>query len=685
MKNQRHILSFPALWVALAALFVGLPAAHAIDPDLPYSSQSTGLDGPLTFRSIPVDGRQAHGFAYDAERKQTVMFGGYSPGYLADTWVLDSAGRDWVKKNPANSPIGRYGHKMAYDSVRKVVVLFGGYRDANLDETWTWDGSNWTKLNPANSPGGRYYHSLAFDEARGKLILYGGNAAGSGGSETWSWDGVNWTKLAPAASPGNQNGQDMVYDAVRQKIVMFTPNRQTWTWDGVNWANVSPLVQPSGRDNLRMAYDQIRQRTVLFAGAGSNETWLWDGSAWTQASPVNIPGGRDFHALAYDSQRQSVILYGGRIYNVDAYASDTWFWNGTDWALTSDKVQTFDISGRPDGIFHYTTIDVPPAITVRFKRNSLNTPVRWLARGDVTIRGSVDVSGGFGANSLDLGTVAPGGPGGFDGGRGGIRYDQSSSFSGTPGQGPGGGKAGSNIGEYGSDGDYAGSNGYGNPFIQPLEGGSGGGGGGSNNGSNGGNGGGGGGAILIDSSRDISVTGAIYADGGDYQYSGASYGGRGSGGAILLRADRISGGGKLEAVGATRGSPNGRIRLEAFFRLFTGDVLPVSVNSNPIAGPELTQLPVLTVTRVANIIVPQPPGGNQLAPDVVFNSTSPLNIVVTAQNVPDGSPIRLRLTTKDGIVTSGPVFLTGGSASFNLTVPSGIGSIQAFADFRTGN
>ena len=376
---------------------------------------------------------------------------------------------------------------------------------------------------------------------------------------------------------------------------------------------------------------------------------------------------------------------GGRISGVDNYGADTWLWNGTTWTRIGGKSQVFDASADSDGIFNFTTINIPPGVTVTVKKNSANSPIRWLATGDVTIRGTVNVSGEDGLNSLPPGVVARGGAGGFDGGRGGVRYDQSGSFAGTGGQGPGGGRAGANMGEAGNDGDYSGSNGYGNPYIQPLIGGSGGGGGGANSTVNGGNGGGGGGAILIDSSRDIVVSGNILANGGGNQWSGGSYGGRGSGGAILLRGDRISGNGLLEAIGAARNNANGRIRLEAFFRSFTGSTYPTPVTSDPVQGPPLTQLPMLTITQVAAQNVPQPPSGNQLTPDVVFNVSSQANIQVTAQNVPDGTPVRLRLTTRDGVITAGPSFLTGGSASFNLVIPPGVGSIQAFADFRTGN
>ena len=48
------------------------------------------------------------------------------------------------------------------------------------------------------------------------------------------------------------------------------------------------------------------------------------------------------------------------------------------------------------GFTYLSTIDVADVATLRFNRNSLNTPVYLLATGDITIAGKVDVSGSDG-------------------------------------------------------------------------------------------------------------------------------------------------------------------------------------------------------------------------------------------------------------------------------------------------
>ena len=83
-------------------------------------------------------------------------------------------------------------------------------------------------------------------------------------------------------------------------------------------------------------------------------------------------------------------------------------------------------------------------------------------------------------------------------------------------------------------------------------------------------GGAGGGAVLIASSTRIIVNGTINANGGSPGSPNCVFAGGGSGGAIRLVSNSISGTGTLTAVGGTadtngaNGGTSGRVRLEAF-------------------------------------------------------------------------------------------------------------------------
>jgi hypothetical protein len=212
-----------------------------------------------------------------------------------------------------------------------------------------------------------------------------------------------------------------------------------------------------------------------------------------------------------------------------------------------------------DGIFNFTTINIPAGVTVKFNRNAANTPVYFAATGDVVINGVLDVS----ATSTNV-LLPPvpenpkqgGGPGGYDGGIGGT----GEAAVGVDGGGPGGGGGGYSAGGAGNalPGNqptrYSSSSGKGAagpavPFPQTLEGGSGGGGGSAVNWFGwytGGFGGGGGGAIQISTPGELNIDGEILANGANGGWGQASAlahggaGGGGSGGNIELYANTLN-------------------------------------------------------------------------------------------------------------------------------------------------
>ncbi len=113
--------------------------------------------------------------------------------------------------------------------------------------------------------------------------------------------------------------------------------------------------------------------------------------------------------------------------------------NGSDGALEPTEDLVINMADHPDGIYQYTSVNIPPGVTVTFKSNANNTPVTWLAQTDCVISGTVDLSG-MPATGTGRGV---GGPGGFSGGNSG-----GTSFS--DGEGPGGGPAGPRNGyQYG--------------------------------------------------------------------------------------------------------------------------------------------------------------------------------------------------------------------------------------------
>jgi hypothetical protein len=394
---------------------------------------------------------------------------------------------------------------------------------------------------------------------------------------------------------------------------------------------------------------------------------------------------------------------------------------GADGALniTSNTV----LPVQADGVHNYTTINVNGGVTLSFSPNATNSPVVFLASGDVTISGAINLDGATGRGTGDPLSGSPGneaqpGPGGFPGGIGGVPTTQGGTNLGKPGGGPGGGAAsndpsatgngrgrGGNAGSHFTAGGISFGNAnaaapiYGDTRLISLSGGSGGAGGdmiqdltGTWKGPAGGAGGG---AILIASSGTITINGSIVARGGSGHVAGAGGGGGtegsggGSGGAIRLMADTINGGGSLAAHGgggaATGG--NGLIRLEAFS--FSGNIVG---NSNPVANttqPGIVMLnpanvPTITITSIGGQAVPGTPTGSTATPDVTIPAATanPVTINMTTINIPNGAVIRLRIVLQNGsIIDATSNAVASNAATASVTLPQTVGVIYATADF----
>jgi len=363
---------------------------------------------------------------------------------------------------------------------------------------------------------------------------------------------------------------------------------------------------------------------------------------------------------------------------------------------------TVTVALPPSGVFNFTTITIPSGVTVALTRNAANTPAILLATGNVTISGTLDVSG---SNGSPLTRPGLGGPGGFEGGKGADSLTQS---AGGYGLGPGGGRAGvgwtagGGGGSYGSGGGGggpctnctgpplgtggAGGPTYGTAALQPLLGGSGGGGGGAfvGSGPTGGGGGGGGGAILLASSTSINLGAsfgpvAVRANGGAGAFGSGTNagGGGGSGGAIRLIANTVSGSGQLMAQGSNGALPNGgsgglgRIRVEASTLTYNGSTFPSPTTSLPQAVFPPSGNPSLVIASVGGLAAPATPVGSILAaPDILLplGTTNPVPVTLTASNIPLGTTIQVTATPQSGTPTSAiSTGLSGTLASSSAT------------------
>jgi len=352
--------------------------------------------------------------------------------------------------------------------------------------------------------------------------------------------------------------------------------------------------------------------------------------------------------------------------------------NGSDGAFNPTMSTVINMADHPDGIYHYTSVNIPNGVGVSFIPNPNNTPVVWLVQGNVVINGTIDTSGQHAGN-----VPGSGGPGGFGGGTAGAAA--------TGGYGPGGGSAGNSAGNgsYGTAGESEGVDGpiYGNNYLIPLIGGSGGGG----NTSSGSFGGGGGGAILI-AAQTIHVAGIIYSYGGN----GAGFGGAGSGGAIRLVAARLTGAGLLHADGGVGGrngpgasgrGGRGRIRFDTYQNEFAGQIIGVfTQGSQFVILPTAGQGAQLTITSIGGVPVSSSPTGVISTPDAVLaaQQNNPIPVVVRCSNIPLSTQITVTVKPVNGAAVSAMGLnnsgtLASSTATVNINMPRGGGLIYATA------
>lgn len=326
------------------------------------------------------------------------------------------------------------------------------------------------------------------------------------------------------------------------------------------------------------------------------------------------------------------------------------FTSGSDGSLGALNVTTENLTVDlpPDGILHYTTVNIGANRTLTFRGNPNNTPVYLLAQGDVVISGTIDVSGGQG-NSVQGGQPGPGGFGGGSPGSVGVAPGD--------GHGPGGGKAGdtgfgansAGGGSYGTQSTSGsttrrGST-YGTSLLIPIVGGSGGAG---TVGTPGAGGGGGAGGITVASTTKITLAGRIAAIGG----RDSSAANAGSGGAIRLVAPVVSGNGSMD-VGAYNGGGAGRIRVDATDRAGISFSLSPSAATASFGSMLLvlpSPLPRLDIVEAAGTVIAegsgpvnvQLPFGSSPARQVKvqardFNAVVPITIVLTPDHGPSSS------------------------------------------------
>jgi len=323
----------------------------------------------------PPSPRWGLGMAYDAARRQVVLFGGQGEGpncplygSCGDTWTWN--GKTWTQLSPLHSPSPRYEETMAYDEAHRRIVLYGGVSGrAGQDDTWLWDGTDWTERRISGQRPTGYDMARTYDSANGNVVVFDDQ------QRTWIWDGdgKRWTEIGTAHAPSQRAFAAMAYDPALGTIVLFGGRAygsgddlaDTWTWDGTDWTQVSTAHSPSPRELTSMVYDATMGQIVLFGGQSypgcvgdtgvygfCNDTWTWNGSDWTRLAPTHSPPPRTAAGMAYDAPRGRLVLFGGEFNGPSL--GDTWVWDGHDWSLPAESVALSPSQGPPETIVQVT-------------------------------------------------------------------------------------------------------------------------------------------------------------------------------------------------------------------------------------------------------------------------------------------------------------------------------------------
>lgn len=280
--------------------------------------------------------RGSHAATYDAGRGVVIVYGGADGGVmpLNDAWEWDGAQWQQVPGPlPAQPLVGEFDEQRGH-----TVAL-------RLDETWIFEAGRWTQRFPSTSlPAPVRLGSITYDVGRGQIQVLRYDSTAGRTPVLWTWDGTTWRQRSSRGALADRFGEAMAHDVARGRTVLFggfgagfVARNDTLEWTGTAWRE-RPVTAPPARGGHALAYDRGRRTMMMFGGATSglgallNDTWEFDGNVWRRRFPGTVPPARQDHVMTYDVARGVVVMTGGRGSAPGSNFSDTWEWDGTNWA-----------------------------------------------------------------------------------------------------------------------------------------------------------------------------------------------------------------------------------------------------------------------------------------------------------------------------------------------------------------
>ncbi len=307
-------------------------------------------------------GRDAVGYAYNPDRNETLIFGGYGR-LVEDTiaegehtnefWIYDHANSEWYQPilNTMFGMSEREGATIIYDTNRDRYIIFGGLSANNttnnkyFNDVWELKASGagstgvytLTKLNPSGTkPSARWLHAAVYDATNDRMIIFGGDDGSSflndvkalsfSGGADGAWSSITPTGTAPSArrqpAYAIDTGENvMLISHGGTGVSSFAGDtfKLTLTSGSEAWGSVTGTGAPSARRGMTAIYRSTDDAFYFFGGYNGttnfDELWkLTFGAtpAWSAVSDTNPPAGRRSHAGTYSPTGDKMLVYGGR-------------------------------------------------------------------------------------------------------------------------------------------------------------------------------------------------------------------------------------------------------------------------------------------------------------------------------------------------------------------------------------
>jgi serine/threonine protein kinase len=177
-----------------------------------------------------------HSMVYDPHRERMLVFGGHSApnGLTARLWAWKN--RRWTLLDDGQAgPPARQSAGLAYDVERRELVLFGGWggRDPSAvhdDTLWRWSEElRWRPVEP-KGPQPPPAQASSFTATDDGFVLFGGFSYAPGGGlqhDAWRLKGDRWEALDAPPPPRLWHGA--AWDRARQVLVIYGGNRHEIT------------------------------------------------------------------------------------------------------------------------------------------------------------------------------------------------------------------------------------------------------------------------------------------------------------------------------------------------------------------------------------------------------------------------------------------------------------------------